>query len=189
MGKIILTMQISLDGIVSDVDEWMSLSDEIVEASLAYYQTLDAIIIGGRTYPSLAEYWQNAEQSSDSELERRFAKKINEIEKIVISRSNVDLTWENSRPLLIRDEESLINEIKKLRNMERKNISVESGAGIWKLFVKHAIFDEMLMWVHPVIVGQGENLFDSVGSKTDLHLNSSKVYPHGVVGLHYQKRY
>lgn len=53
MRKIILTMQISLDGIVSDVDQWMMLSDEIIGDSLDYYHTLDAIVIGGNTYPEV----------------------------------------------------------------------------------------------------------------------------------------
>lgn len=51
MRKVILTMQASLDGVVSDVEQWMTLSDEIIPDSLEYYNTLDAIITGGNTYP------------------------------------------------------------------------------------------------------------------------------------------
>ena len=187
MRKIILTMQMSLDGIVSDVEKWMTLSDEIVEDSLAYCDTLDAIVIGGNSYPSLAAYWQQAEQSSDSALERRFAKKINEIEKIVLSRSKVDLVWKNSRQLPIQDEDSLAREIEALRNSEGKNISVESGAKTWQLFIQNSLFDELWVWVHPVVAGQGEPLFKNVETKFSMHLRNSKIYQNGVVGLYYQK--
>lgn len=181
-------MQISLDSVVSDVEQWMSLSDEIIEDSLEYYDTLDAIIIGGSTYPSLAEYWQDAEKSSDSAIERRFAKKINEIEKIVVSRSEVDLVWKNTRQLPIQDDQSIVHEVKKLKNGSGKNISVESGTGAWQLFIQKDLFDEIWMFVHPVVVGKGEQLFEDVQSKISLKLDSSKKYKNGVIGLYYQKR-
>lgn len=187
MRKIILTMQASLDGIVSNVDKWMTLSDAIIEDSLEYYDTLDAIIIGGKTYPGLAAYWLEAEKSSESELEQRFAKKINDIKKIVVSRSEVDLVWKNSRQLPIQDDESIVREIQKLKNDSGQNISVESGAGTWQLFIQKDLFDEIWIFVHPVVVGKGNQLFKDIQSKIPLKLDSSKTYENGVVGLYYQK--
>jgi dihydrofolate reductase len=187
MRKIILTMQASLDGIVSDVDQWMTLNDEIIKDSLDYYETLDAIIVGGKTYPGLATYWQEAEKSSESGLERKFAKKINKIEKIVVSRSEVDLVWKNSRLLPVQDDESVVREVKKLKNSEGNNISVESGLGAWQLFIQKDLFDEIWIFVHPVVVGKGEQLFENVQSKISLNLARSKQYENGVVGLYYRK--
>lgn len=187
MRKIILTMQSSLDGVVSDVEQWMTLSDEIIKDALKYYDTLDAIIIGGKTYPGLAAYWREAEKSSESELERRFAKKINDIKKIVVSRSEVDLVWKNSRQLPIQDDESIVREIQQLKNDSGQNISVESGAGTWQLFIQKDLFDEIWIFVHPVIVGKGEQLFEHVQSKNSLKLDHGKIYENGVVGLYYQK--
>ncbi|TDF89722.1 dihydrofolate reductase family protein [Paenibacillus piri] len=188
MRKIILYMQISLDGIVSDVNQWMTLSDEIVEDALESYDTVDTIVVGGNTYPSMAEYWQNAETSSDSDLERSVAKRINEMKKVVISRSQItNLVWNNSQQLVIDDSESFVREIKNLKNREGKNISVESGVKTWQLFLQHSLFDEMWLLVHPVVAVQGEKLFTHVETKFSLQLSDSKIYKNGVVGLHYQK--
>lgn len=188
MRTIILTMQLSLDGIASDVEQWMTtLSDEIVEDTLAYYDTLDAIVIGGNTYPSLAAYWQQAEAASDSALERRFAKRINEIEKLVLSRSDVDLVWKNSRQLPVNDRASLVRTVEALKNDDGRNISVESGMGAWQLFIQNDLFDEIWMWIHPIAVGQGEKLFADTGAAATMQLIHSKVYENGVVGLRYQK--
>lgn len=129
MSNIILTMQISLDGVVSDIEQWMTFGDDVVEDQLSFYDTLDAIMVGGNSYPGLAAYWQQAETASESALERRFAKKINEIEKIVLSRSDVDLVWKNSRQLPAHDRASLVREVEALKNDDRRNISVESGVG------------------------------------------------------------
>jgi dihydrofolate reductase len=95
MRKIILYLHISLDGVVSDSDKWMSFSDDILTDAIEYYETLDAVIFGSNTYPFLSDYWQTAEQSSNSPLEKEFAKRINDINKIVISRSPIQLTWKN----------------------------------------------------------------------------------------------
>jgi dihydrofolate reductase len=188
MRKIILYMQISLDGVASDVDQWMTLSDEIVEDSFESYNTLDTIVVGSNTYPSMAKYWQNAEKSSNSALERSVAKKINEMKKVVISRSKINnLVWNNSQQLIFDDSESLVREIENLKNSEGKNISVESGVKTWQLFLQNSLFDELWLLVHPVVAAQGEKLFTDVGTKFSLHLSNSKIYKNGVVGLHYQK--
>lgn len=188
MGKIILTMQISLNGVVSDVDQWMTLSDEILEDCLEYYQTLDAVIVGGGTYPSLAEYWQGAETDSNSALERAVAKQINEIPKVVISRSKMDLIWRNSRQILVQDNESFAREIENLKKNTRKNMTVESGTKTWQRFIQNELFDDLWLFVHPVVVPQGETLFADVESQFSLDLSHSKIYKNGVVGLYYQKK-
>ena len=108
MRKVILKMQISLDGIVSGQGEWMSFSDSIVSDAMDYYETLDTIIVGSKFYYFLSDYWQTAEKSSDSLTERIFANRINEIGKIVLSRSPINLTWKNSHDLYFKDTQDLI---------------------------------------------------------------------------------
>ncbi len=177
----------SLDGVISDPDKWMSFSDEILEESLEAYDQSGAILVGSKTYPFLAEYWQQAEQSSDSALERSFAKKINDIRKIVISQSPVELTWKNSEQLTITDWASFPQEIEKLRQSDGKTISVESGLKTWQLFLENALFDELRIVIHPVIVGQGDKLFSEDISTLNLNLVNSKVHKNGVISLTYQR--
>src|SRR5690606_16444733 len=104
-----------------------------------------------------------------------------------ISRSKVDLVWTNSQQLMIKDSASLAHEIDNLKKEEGKNISVESGATTWQLFIQNSLFDELWVWVHPVVAAQGEPLFKDVESKFSLRLHNSKTYQNGVVGLYYQK--
>lgn len=186
MGKIVLTMQISLDGIVSHEDQWMTLSEEIFEDYLQYYQTVDTIVVGSNSYTSLAQHWQRAENSSNS-LERAIAKRMNEIPKVVISRSEVDLMWRNSRQILIKDDDTLTRELDQLKT-EGHTISVESGVKTWQLFVRSGLFDDLWLFVHPVIVSTGERLFALAEKQSRLQLRSAKTYQNGVVGLYYQKQ-
>jgi len=187
MRKITLKFQVSLDGVVSNADRWMYITDEVLEDSIEYYENLDAIIVGGNSYLPLAEYWQKAEQSSRSSLERNFARRINQISKLVLTHSEVDLVWNNSKLLLIKDSESFVQEIKRLKVTEGRDISVEAGKRTWQHFLEHDLWDGITMWVHPVIVGSGEPLFSAVPAKTALHLADSKIYRNGVIMLQYEK--
>ena len=82
MGKVVLYMQMSLDGVVGDVDQWAIISDEIMNQSNKRYDDIAISIYGGNTYPGMAEYWQDAEKNSSDPLEKAFAKKIND--KVVV---------------------------------------------------------------------------------------------------------
>ncbi|OZB98926.1 dihydrofolate reductase family protein [Paenibacillus sp. XY044] len=184
MGEIILTMQVSLDGVVSDEHQWMTLSEEILEDYLEYYQNIDTIIVGRNTYSSLAEYWQQAENSPDA-LEQAIAKKMNDIPKLVISHSDVELTWRNSELLRVKDEHSLAEELQ-TRKKAAKRISVESGVKTWQSFIEYGLYDKLWLLVHPVVASQGEHLFALAGQMQSLQLTQTKIYTNGVVGLEYK---
>lgn len=184
MRKITLYMQSSVDGIVSDPDRWANISDEILEDALQMYENIGTVVFGGRSYPSMAQYWTGAEQTSTSELERAFAKKINEIDKIVISRSPVKTTWKNSRSVQVADEDALFAAVQKLRSSKGGPISVEAGVKLWQLFLQNRLYDELWMLVHPAIAGSGQRLFD-VEDGARLQFLASRSYENGVMGLRY----
>lgn len=184
MRKITLYMQSSVDGIVSDPDRWANISDEILEDALQMYENIGTVVFGGRSYPSMAQYWTGAEQTSASELERAFAKKINEIDKIVISRSPVKTTWKNSRNVQVADEDALFAAVQKLRSSKGGPISVEAGVKLWQLFLQNRLYDELWMLVHPAIAGSGQRLFD-VEDGARLQFLASRSYENGVMGLRY----
>lgn len=186
MGEIIITMQMSLDGVVSQEDRWMSLSDEILEDYLAYYKTMDALVVGGNTYEGLAQYWPNAEASSDSSIERAVAKSLNDHRKFVLTRSEIDLVWRNSQPVTVTDDDSFVREMVNLKNKFGK-ISVESGVKTWQRCIQHQLFDGMWVLIHPVIAAEGDKLFAFANTQQPLRLLRSKTYRNGVMGLYYQR--
>ncbi|HZD56978.1 MAG TPA: dihydrofolate reductase family protein, partial [Anaerolineales bacterium] len=156
MRKIILHFAITLDGMVSNVEQWVALPDEAIEDTSADHETVDAIIFGKNTYAPLAEYWQNAETSSNSAAERAFAKKINHIHKYVLSHGRVELAWKNSELLLVKDSETFKQEIERLKNIPGKNIWVDAGEGAWRSFLEHDLWDGIDMLVHPIVIGHGK---------------------------------
>jgi dihydrofolate reductase len=187
MRKIFLHFAITLDGMVSNVEQWISLTDEAIKDSSAYHDTIDAIIFGKNTYAPLAEYWQHAETSSNSAAERAFAKKINDMHKFVLSHGGVELAWKNSELLRVKDSEAFKQEIERLKNIPGKNIAVDAGEGAWRSFLEHDLWDGIDMLIHPLVIGNGKPLFVSMPTKTPLRLVKSKTYDNGVVNLRYEK--
>ena len=56
MRKIFLHFAITLDGRVSNVEQWVSLTDEAMKDGSAFHDTMEAIIFGNNNYAPLAEY-------------------------------------------------------------------------------------------------------------------------------------
>jgi dihydrofolate reductase len=135
----------------------------------------------------LAEYWQNAEISSNSAAERLFARKVNDMHKFVLSHGEVELVWKNSELLRLEDSAAFKQAIARLKNMPGKNITVDSGEGTWRSFLEHDLWDGIDMLVHPLVVGNGKPLFASIPIKAPLRLVESKTYDNGVVNLRYER--
>ena len=188
MRKISLHFAITLDGIVSNVEQWVSFTDEALKDSSAWHDTVDAIIFGKNNYAPLAGYWENAETASDSAEERAFARKINDMQKFVLSHGEVELVWRNSELLRAEDSTVFKQAIAQLKDMPGKNIAVDSGEGTWRSFLENDLWDGIDMLVHPLVIGSGTPLLASMSVKAPLHLVESKAYENGVVNLRYERR-
>jgi dihydrofolate reductase len=188
MRKIFLHFAITLDGMVSNVEQWVSFTDEAMKDTSAYHDTVDAVIFGNNNYAPLAEYWQKAETSATSAAERAFAKQVNNMQKFVLSHGEVELVWKNSQLLRVKDSAAFKQAIARLKNMPGKDITVDSGEGAWRSFLEHDLWDGIDMLVHPLVIGLGKPLFVSLPTKAPLRLVASKTYDNGVVNLRYEKR-
>jgi dihydrofolate reductase len=187
MRKIFLHFATTADGMVSNVEQWVSFTDDAMKDGSAFHDTVDAIIFGNNNYAPLAEYWQNAETSSNSEAERAFAKKVNDMHKLVLSHGEVELVWKNSELLRVKDNAELKQAIARLKNMPGKNIAVDSGEGTWRSFLENDLWDGIDMLVHPIVIGNGKPLLVSMSMKVPLRLVESKTYDNGVVNVRYER--
>ncbi len=187
MRKIFLHFAMTADGMVSNVEQWVSFTDEAMKDGSAFHDTVDAIIFGKNNYAPLAEYWQNAETASNSAAERAFAKKVNDMHKLVLSHGEVELVWKNSELLRVEDSAAFKQAIARLKNMPGKNITVDSGEGTWRSFLENDLWDGIDMLVHPLVIRNGKPLFASMPIKAPLRLVESKTYDNGVVNLRYER--
>jgi dihydrofolate reductase len=187
MRKIFLHFAMTADGRVSNVEQWVSFTDEAMKDGNAWHDTVDAIILGNNNYAPLAAYWQNAETAANSAEERAFARKINDMQKFVLSHGEVELIWKNSQLLRAKDSAEFKQAIARLKNLPGKSIAVDSGEGTWRSFLENDLWDGLDMLVHPVVTGNGQPLLASLAGKASLRLVESKTYANGVVNLRYER--
>ena len=187
MRKIFIHFAVTLDGIVSNVEQWVSFTDEAMKDGSAWHDAVDTIIFGKNNYAPLAAYWQNAETSANSPAERAFAKKVNDMHKLVLSHGEVELVWKNSELLRAKDNTAFKQAIAQLKDVPGKNIAVDSGEGTWRSFLENDLWDGIDMLVHPLVIGNGKPLLGSMLIKVPLRLVESKAYDNGVVNLRYER--
>lgn len=188
MRNLFLHFAVTLDGMVSNVEQWVSISDEAMRDGSAYHDTMNAIIFGNNNYAPLAAYWQDAETAATSAAERAFAKQINDMQKYVLSHNEVELVWRNSELLCVENSEAFKHTIARLKQMPGKDITVDSGEGAWRSFLEHDLWDGLDMLVHPVVMGHGKPLLAALPTKAPLRLVASKTYDDGMVNLRYMKQ-
>ena len=65
-----------------------------------------------------------------------------------------------------------------------KDIWLFGGASLVSCFMNEGLVDELMLAVHPVLLGSGKSLFQNLGSRTKLTLTDTKTYDTGLVQLY-----
>jgi dihydrofolate reductase len=174
MRKVVLKMDMSLDGYVGPLDEeaeWLmrhyddELSQWVVDEVLRKAGTH---VMGRKTYEEMAATWPTSDAV--------FAAPMNEIPKVVFSRTLESADWPETRIA----GGDLSEEISRLREEPGKDILVHGGSNLVTQLNRAGLIDEYRVIVHPVAIGEGDPLF---GGRTDLNLIDSKTFGTGAVAL------
>jgi dihydrofolate reductase len=177
MRKLVLKMEVSLDGFVGtpsgDVD-WIfsSIDDEVSEEIVDVLRQAGTHIMGRVTYEDMAAHWP-----ASSEV---FAPPMNEIPKVVFSRTLDEATWPESR--IARGD--LAAEVGRLKREPGKDILAHGGSGFAQSLSKLGLVDEYRLDVHPVVLGSGLPLF---ADPIRLKLLSAKTFATGLLALVYER--
>ncbi|MGF0120622.1 MULTISPECIES: dihydrofolate reductase family protein [unclassified Pseudoclavibacter] len=140
-------------------------------------QSMDALLLGRKTYDIFAAYWPRyAAGPSDS-----IASVFNSIPKYVASRGNPELPWATSH--LVGPD--LATEVAALRG-RHSSIHVVGSVDFAQALVREGLFDVLNLWVYPVVLGSGKRLFPDDGPPLGLTLLEPPVAsPKGTVLLKY----
>lgn len=191
MRNVYLYMTMTLDGFVAGPSgelDWMlqapdqALNDDIV----ALLSAADTGIMGYPTATGMIPYWSGvAADPSASEGQRAIAQAITGIHGIVISNREEEAEWENAELIVVRDDGDLVEAVTELKRRPGKDIGVPGGVRTARTFVRLGLFDEYVLMVHPVAIGEGKSVFID---RVDLTLVAAKSYKSGVVRMTYRPR-
>jgi dihydrofolate reductase len=179
MGKLIYSLNVSLDGFVETPDhslDWAIVDDELHTWFNDQTRGLDATIYGRRLYEVMAGYWPTAESDpAANAVEVDFARIWNAMPKIVFSNSLESVDF-NSR-LVTGD---VGEELAKLRAEFDGDIDV-GGPTLAAEFIKRGLVDEYQLIVHPVVLGAGTPFFPPLDHPIGLRLTETRTFASGVV--------
>jgi dihydrofolate reductase len=175
MRKIILSMNVSLDGYCSgpkDELDWLfgTIDHEQEVRVTDFLRTeVDTVLLGRTTYLQQAAAWPK--RSGE------MAELLNKHAKVVVSRTLHTLEWDNSRSLT----GDLADGIVELKRQPGKNIFVSGGATLIASLATLGLIDEYNLVTHPVAIGNGKSPFQGLPTALKLTLLGTRTFDTGAV--------
>lgn len=187
MGKLIYSMNVSLDGFVETDNhrlDWIRMDDELHAWFNDAARTTDAELYGRRMYEVMTAYWPHGEADPDgTPATIEYARIWNPKPKIVFSRTLESVDW-NSR-LVAGDVGEILDA---LRREYPGELSV-SGPSLAAEFARRDLIDEYRLVVHPVILGAGTPFFPPLDRRIELDLVGERTFGSGARYLGYAARH
>ncbi|MCA2254364.1 dihydrofolate reductase family protein [Mycobacterium intracellulare] len=187
MGTIIISENVSLDGVVQDptgdegfrVGGWfgqIGTRDHEDWAAVGLDEALgaEALLLGRRTYEFFAARWPFRSG--------RWADRLNSLPKYVVSTTLHDPDWNNTTVLA----EDVVREITTLRRKVNGRIVVYGSSRLVHTLVEHDLVDELRMMVFPFVLGAGDRLFGATSGKKDMRLVATRRVGDGLAILVYR---
>lgn len=184
MGRLIYSLNVSLDGFVETLDHslaWATVDDELHSWFNDQARGLAASLYGRRMYELMSSYWPTAEADPQStEPMREFARIWAATPKVVFSSTLQSVDW-NSR--LVHGD--VAAELARLRGEFDGDMDV-GGPTLAASFVRRGLVDEYRLVVHPVVLGSGTRFFPETDSPLPLRLVETRRFASGAVYLGYE---
>jgi len=191
MGKLIVSENVSLDGVIqdpsgeegfehggwfrqfggADLPEWGKV--ELAEA-----QRADALLLGRRSDQWFADRWLSR---SDE-----WANRLNSMPKYVVSASLDKPKWTTSGDATVLRGD-VAGEVTGLKQSTPGDIIVYASGTLVHALLEHDLVDEVRLTVFPVILGDGGRLFGPSAGKMPLRLVSTRMIGENLAYLTYER--
>ncbi|MFJ3103337.1 dihydrofolate reductase family protein [Streptomyces sp. NPDC086835] len=187
MGRIVISENVSLDGVVQDPtgDEgferggWFARigdEDRAKWATVEFDEALraDALLLGRRSYEWFAARWPSRSGA--------WADRLNSMPKYVVSSTLEDPDWNNSSVL----KGEVVGAVAKLKQELDGEIVVYGSRRLARTLMEHDLVDELRLMVHPVVLGAGEPIFGGTSEEKSVRLLDNRTVGDGLAYLTYE---
>jgi dihydrofolate reductase len=180
MRKLIAAINMTLDGFC---DHTAGIADD--ELHQHYNELLKnagTLLYGRVTYQLMESYWPTVvRHPTGNKPADEFAVTIENISKIVYSRTLKDVDWKNTK----LKKEITREDVLELKQQTGKDILAGSPSLIVAL-TQLDLIDEYQLCVHPIVLGKGLPLFKNMKDRIDLKLLRTKIFGSGSIVLYYE---
>jgi dihydrofolate reductase len=187
MGKIVISENVSLDGVIEDPAGVEGFSrggwvgrigergrEEAARVALDEALGAEALLLGRRSYEFLAARWPSREGE--------FANRLNSLPKYVVSSTLEDPGWNNTRVL----NGEVADDVSKLKQEVDGEIVVAASIQLVRTLMEHDLADELRLMVYPVVLGAGRRLFGETSDKKPMRLLGTRTVAGDLAYLAYK---
>ena len=184
MRKVTLGLANSLDNYIARKDggyDWLHWSTEVAAISAKFMKTVDALLMGRKTYEAMLGFGETSFPGAKNYVFTLSKRKAAALKKKVASKKgakSVDI---------IAEDVALF--VEKLKQKKGKGIVVFGGGELAKSLFEADLIDEVVLNVHPVILGSGIPLFHEMKRQIDLELRECRVLKGGYLAISYRVKH
>lgn len=191
-GRIIIDLFTTLDGVAQapggpeeDTSDgfrfggWQATlpSEAVMRSVTEGMETLDALLLGRRTYDIFAGYWPEHTTGPEGFIGQLFDR----VPKYVASRdAGIALDWQGSS----RVGADLPAEIAAMRENHR-DVHVIGSVDFVQTLLSEQLYDELQLWVYPIVLGQGKKVFPDGARPANMRLVHAESGDGGTLLLRY----
>lgn len=185
MRRLVVFNQVSIDGYFVDLKGDMSWAhretrDEEWDSFVEGNASGGGVLVFGRiTYDMMAGYWPTPMASRNDPV---VARRMNEMPKIVFSRTLDKVTWENTR--LVKG--GVAEEIRRLKGERGDGMAIMGSGTIVAQLAPEGLIDEYQIVVIPIVLGGGRTMFNGASERLKLELTMTRAFRNGSVLLCYR---
>jgi dihydrofolate reductase len=187
MRDLIVTENISLDGVIDGNDGWFVTweensqveVDDLNQAQREHQAQADAVLMGRVTFEEMRSYWphQTDDQTGVTEY-------LNRVSKYVVSSTLEDPDWENSRVI----SAPVPDAVQGLKAQPGGDIVVTGSIQLVHELIARKLVDEYRLFLYPTVLGEGRRLFDHATGVGSLELAESRQFRSGIMVLRYRPK-
>jgi dihydrofolate reductase len=185
MRKLVVTENITLDGVIDAADGWFAPAgddveadeSDVVEAITEQREAADALLLGRVTFEQMRGYWplQTDDKTGISAY-------LDAVSKYVVSSTLQDPAWEHTTLL----RRPVLDEVRELKSQPGRDIVATGSITLVHGLIAGGVVDEYRLFVYPVVLGRGRRLFESATGVPRLELVETRPFRSGIVLLRYR---
>ena len=183
-NKVIVWMQTSLDGRTSGPGgefDWPVIGDELHTHFVTTLAGAGMFCYGRHVFEMMASFWPIADELPDSTPNQAaYARIWRPMPKVVLSRTLEGAEWNTT---LVHD----VDGFSEAARSSAGDVYVFGGASTVAALAERDLVDEYHVFVHPVVLGGGTELFAPDSRRRAMELRGSRTFDERVVELHYAR--
>lgn len=188
MRNLVLWIGMSLDGFTSGENEqldWLVPHATRPESEAIFRrlrERCDTVLVGRVNYEGFLGYWPKVKddpKASRNDVE--ISRWLDDIPKVVFSRTLREVTWKNARLA----KGNAVEEVAALKRGPGKDIIIQNSTRLAQTLLAAGLVDELQIIVAPVVLGAGRALFSGLPRRIDLGSRELTRYDGGAFCVRY----